>query len=212
MAPRPPLTIIKCPNVILLLHGFNSSRGNKAEEIKEFLFENNLEKEYELIAPQLDYEPRRAIREINKIIRTNKHRKVYLIGTSLGGFYANYFRAKFSDKFLYVHSINPSWKPSQSLYPYKNQVLQNFKTEERWEFKESYISQFEEFENFIKSKLYSPLEKNYCIHLSKSDDVLKFDDMLHFLQKQKIAFIKKEYDSDHRFRKIKKVMELVIKV
>ena len=211
MAPRLPYSIKSYPNVIILLHGFNSGPGNKAKEIEEFLAERNLKEKYQLIAPQIDYIPKRARRDINKIIRQNRKRKVHLIGTSLGGFYANYFRAKFSEDFLYVHAINPSWEPSKSLADNKDKVLENFKTKEKWVFKEEYLSQLEELESFVKMNLNNPSLRNYYIHLSKSDEVLEFDTMLDFLEKQNIEYIKKEYDSDHRFRNIKEVMEHVIK-
>ena len=211
MAPRLPYSIKSYPNVIILLHGFNSGPGNKAKEIEEFLAKKNLKEEYQLIAPQIDYIPKRARRDINKLIRQNRRRNVHLIGTSLGGFYANYFRAKFSEDFLSVHAINPSWEPSKSLADNKDKVLENFKTKEKWQFKEEYLLQLEELESFVKMNLNSPSLRNYYIHLSKSDEVLEFDAMLDFLEKQNIEYIKKEYDSDHRFRNIKEVMEHVIK-
>ena len=196
--------------VIILLHGFNSAPGRKYEQIKSYLTDYNLNDEYELIAPKLDVNPKSAIQEINNLIITNKDKTVFLIGTSLGGFYANYFRAKFQGNFLYVHSINPSWTPSKSLRKYKNQELSNFKTHEVYLFKDSYLTQLEKFENFITSHLESPSKEHYSIHLSQSDEVLKFEIMLEFLNKKQIKFQKKEYESDHRFDKIKKVMKLLL--
>ena len=212
MTPRPnPITIKLHPNVIILLHGFNSGPGNKATEIKEFLIEKNLTDQYLLIAPQIDYIPNRARRDINKLIRQNKSSKVHIIGTSLGGFYANYFRAKFNEDFLSVHAINPSWEPSKSLANKKNQILENFKSNEKWEFKEEYLAQLEEQENFIKMHLKNCTCQNYHIHLSRSDEMLNFDKMLSYLEVNNTHFIKKEYDSDHRFRKIKDIMAHIIK-
>lgn len=212
MTPRPtPITIKFYPNVIILLHGFNSGPGKKATAIKEYLIEKNLTDEYLLIAPQIDHIPNRARRDINKLIRQNKTSKVHIIGTSLGGFYANYFRAKFNDDFLTVHAINPSWEPSKSLANKKNQILENFKSKEKWEFKEEYLTQLEEQENFIKMYLKSCTSQNYHIHLSKSDELLDFDEMLSYLEANCVHYIKKEYDSDHRFGKIKDIMAQIIK-
>ena len=44
MAPRLAYSIKSYPNVIILLHGFNSGPGNKAKEIEEFLSEKNLKR------------------------------------------------------------------------------------------------------------------------------------------------------------------------
>jgi hypothetical protein len=81
-----------------LLHGFNSGPGQKAEEINAYLKEYHLDADYELIAPQLSYEPKKAIDEINLLIEEHQTGSVFVIGTSLGGFYTNYFRAKFRDE------------------------------------------------------------------------------------------------------------------
>ena len=210
MTPRPSFIIKKCPNVILLIHGFNSAPGKKSKQIQEFLKENNLKHEYELIVPNLSGEPRSAIREINRIIRSNKGLKVHLIGTSLGGFYANYFRAKFKEDFLSVHAINPSWNPSDSLKLYKNKELINLKTQEKWTFKSKYLEQLIVFDGFIKKNISIPPHKDYYIHISKHDELLNFDKMFDFMEINKVPFQKTEYETDHRFDKIKEVMKFVI--
>jgi len=83
-------------NRIILLHGFNSGPGKKEEEIKAYLKEHLMEADYELIAPQLSYEPKKAIDEINRLIEEHQTGSVFVVGTSLGGFYTNYFRTKFN--------------------------------------------------------------------------------------------------------------------
>ena len=209
MTPRLTFTIKKCPNLIILLHGFNSAPGKKSKQIQEFLKENNLKHEFDLIVPKLSGEPRNAIREINRIIRSNKRLKVYLIGTSLGGFYANYFRAKFKEDFLTVHAINPSWNPSESLKLYKNKELKNLKTLEKWTFKGNYLEQCKEFEDFIKKNISIPPHGEHFIHISKHDELLNFDTMFNFMEINKVPFQKTEYETDHRFDKIKEVMKII---
>ena len=39
MSPQLPYSVTIPPNIIILLHGFNSAPGNKAKEIEEFLSE-----------------------------------------------------------------------------------------------------------------------------------------------------------------------------
>lgn len=210
MTPRPTLIIKKYPNVIILLHGFNSAPGKKTKQIQEFLQKNNLKQEYKIIAPKLSEEPRIAIREINRIIRSNRSIKVYLIGTSFGGFYANYFRAKFKENFLTVHAINPSWNPSDSLKLYKNKELKNLKTQEKWTFKSKYLEQCKEFESFIKKNMSIPPHRDYFIHISENDELLNFDKMFDFMEINNVPFQKNIYKTDHRFDKIQEVMKFVI--
>jgi predicted esterase YcpF (UPF0227 family) len=72
MSPKPSDPIRLKPNTINLLHGFNSAPRQKAEEITAFLEEHHLLDDYELIAPQLSYEPKIAIHAINQLIRKHK--------------------------------------------------------------------------------------------------------------------------------------------
>jgi predicted esterase YcpF (UPF0227 family) len=211
MSPKPSYPIRLHHKTIILLHGFNSAPGQKAEEITAFLEEQHLLDDYQLIAPQLSYEPQKAIRAINQLIRQHKSVKVYVIGTSLGGFYANYFRAKFrDDENVIVHAINPSWTPSVSLKQYSNQELENFKTKEKWVFTSGYLVQLEDFETFITTHLKQFQGSNYSVHLANSDELLVFDEMLDYLKEHQVPHQLYHYDTDHRFGEIRKVMGRVI--
>jgi hypothetical protein len=99
---------------ILLLHGFNSAPENKKAIINQWLIDNNLSDRIDLIAPQLNYNPNEAIKQIGSIIQEH-YGNIIVIGTSLGGFYANYVRAMNQTDQIKVHAINPSWSPSLSL-------------------------------------------------------------------------------------------------
>ena len=211
MTPKKKIIVDRCPNVILLLHGFNSAPGKKSIQIELFLDENKLKRDYKLITPKLNEEPRIAISQINKLIISNKNKKVHLIGTSLGGFYAIFFKAKFKKDFLTIHTINPSWRPSESLKTYKNKELKNLKTREKWTFKKKYLEQFTMFESFIEKNICIPPHNEYYIHISKHDELLNFDKMFDFLEINKIPFQKTEYETDHRFDKIKDVMKILTK-
>jgi uncharacterized protein len=206
---RPTYTIKLKPNTIILLHGFNSAPGNKAQVIEQYLQEKQLEDDYLLIAPQLPTEPLKAIREINQLIRQHKSGKVYVMGTSLGGFYANYFRAKFKDEQVIVHSINPSWNPSSSLKTALNQELTNFKTNEKWVFQQEYIDQLKELENFVIENLKNFKGNNYFLHLAENDELLDFSGLLSYLQKEQVPHKIYHYDTNHRFEKMEEFLERI---
>ena len=211
MSPKPSYPIRLYHNTIILLHGFNSAPGQKAEEITAFLKEHHLLDDYQLIAPQLSYEPQKAIRAINQLIRQHKSGKVYAIGTSLGGFYANYFRAKFHNvENVLVHAINPSWNPSSTLLHALNQELENYKTKEKWVFTSDYLAQLEDFETFITTHLKQYQGNNYSVHLANSDELLHFDNLLDYLKEHQVPHQLFHYDTDHRFGEIRKVMGTVI--
>jgi predicted esterase YcpF (UPF0227 family) len=193
-------------NRIILLHGFNSGPGQKAEEINAYLKEYHLDADYELIAPQLSHEPKEAIDEINRLIEEHQTWSIFVVGTSLGGFYTNYFRAKFRDERVVEHAINPSWRPTQTLLPAKDTVQENFKTGEKWIFTSEYMDQLEEFEHFVLTNLKNYKGNRYAIHLVTEDELLNFDELRLYMEENEVNPDLYFYETDHRFGNIKEVM------
>jgi predicted esterase YcpF (UPF0227 family) len=193
-------------NRIILLHGFNSGPGQKAEEINAYLKEYHLDADYELIAPQLSHEPKEAIDEINRLIEEHRTGTIFVVGTSLGGFYTNYFRAKFRDERVVAHAINPSWRPTQTLLPAKDTVQENFKTGEKWIFTSEYMDQLEEFEHFVLTNLKNYKGNRYAIHLATEDELLNFDELRLYMEENEVNPDLYFYETDHRFGNIKEVM------
>jgi len=193
-------------NRIILLHGFNSGPGQKAEEINAYLKEYHLDADYELIAPQLSHEPKEAIDEINRLIEEHQAGSIFVVGTSLGGFYTNYFRAKFRDERVVAHAINPSWRPTQTLLPAKDTVQENFKTGEKWIFTSEYMDQLEEFEHFVLTNLKNYKGNRYAIHLATEDELLNFDELRLYMEENEVNPDLYFYETDHRFGNIKEVM------
>jgi predicted esterase YcpF (UPF0227 family) len=193
-------------NRIILLHGFNSGPGQKAEEINAYLKEYHLDADYELIAPQLSHEPKEAIDEINRLIEVHQTGSIFVVGTSLGGFYTNYFRAKFRDERVVAHAINPSWRPTQTLLPAKDTVQENFKTGEKWIFTSVYMDQLEEFEHFVLTNLKNYKGNRYAIHLVTEDELLNFDELRLYMEENEVNPDLYFYETDHRFGNIKEVM------
>lgn len=199
-------------NTIILLHGFNSAPGNKAKVIEQYLDQHQLQNEFSLIAPQLNVEPSKAIHQINDIINQYRQEKfkVYIIGTSLGGFYANYFRSKFFDDNIIVHPINPSWNPSQTLAQNIGQEIVNFKTNEKWVFKETYIDQLIDFECHVKDNLKNYKGKNYSLHLAKNDELLDFSQLFDYLNQYQVPYELYYYDTNHRFERMEDVLRVLL--
>ena len=193
-------------NRIILLHGFNSGPGQKAEEINAYLKEYHLDADYELIAPQLSHEPKEAIAEINLLIEEHRTGSIFVVGTSLGGFYTNYFRAKFRDEKVVAHAINPSWRPTQTLLPAKDTVQENFKTGEKWIFTSKYMDQLEEFEHFVLTNLKNYKGNKYAIHLATEDELLNFDELRSYMEENEVNPDLYFYETDHRFGNINEVM------
>jgi len=129
-----------------------------------------------------------------------------VVGTSLGGFYTNYFRAKFRDERVVTHAINPSWRPTQTLLPAKDTVQENFKTGEKWIFTSEYMDQLEEFEHFVLTNLKNYKGNRYAIHLATEDELLNFDELRLYMEENEVNPDLYFYETDHRFGNIKEVM------
>ena len=123
---------------IIYLHGFNSSK--ESETVK------TLEKIYgeKLISISYDYiNPDIAHNQIEKLIKDTweEDKNIILIGSSLGGFWANYFLQTLHLKALL---INPSIKPSETIKKYLG-INKNFSTGKEFTLKES---DFEKYKNY----------------------------------------------------------------
>lgn len=70
---------------IIYLHGFGSNGSSSKGDILKSAFGN----EFNIITPTLSVNPKKAIQEITNLV-SNKGTYI-LVGTSLGGFYADYF-------------------------------------------------------------------------------------------------------------------------
>lgn len=191
---------------ILLLHGFNSAPGNKEKIIKEWLNANNLASNFNLIAPQLNNSPHEAIKQISEIIQEN-YGNIFVIGTSLGGFYATYVRSLNQSDAIKVHAINPSWSPGTTLSQEVNKSQENYKTGVKWQFSASYLNDLDQFEKEAKSELKNYKGTHYTLHLANSDECLDFSELLAYLDDNKIPNKTLYYNTNHRFEKVLEMLD-----
>ncbi len=177
---------------ILYIHGFNSAGyGDKINYLKEFFGDENV------ITPTLPYNPEKAIKLLEFLTQAIKEKdKLYIFGTSLGGFYALYLSDKFNVKSVI---INPSIDPYDSL---KNQVgpQKNFKTGEEYYFLKENL---ESLKNFYVKDL-EKLKSTVYIYLDEEDKLLD--------SKKTAAYFKGFHvvmypGGNHRFTHMKELIE-----
>lgn len=190
---------------ILLLHGFNSAPENKKAIINQCLIDNNLSDCIDLIAPQLNYNPNEAIKQIGSIIQEH-YGNIIVIGTSLGGFYANYVRAMNQTDQIKVHAINPSWSPSQSLKKEVNKAQVNLKTKDNWIFTDAHLNYLAHFEKACKVELKHYNGNHYTIHIANFDEVLTFDNMYDYLKDNNVPNKPYYYNTNHRFEVVNELL------
>lgn len=93
----------------LYLHGFLSSPSSQKAQQLRCYFQQHLTDD-ELLIPALPFEPAAAIQMAEQLVQQLKaqHQQVYLIGSSLGGFYATYLAEKYRVPAIL---INPAVRP-----------------------------------------------------------------------------------------------------
>jgi len=126
--------------VIIYLHGFNSSpRSGKAQQLKRYLDERG--KAGEFVCPQLSHRPDLAVAAVEAEISRQPEKKITLVGSSLGGFYATWLAEKHG---LRAVLINPAVDPHVGLRAYLG-PQQAFHGGESYELTEEHLQQWKEF-------------------------------------------------------------------
>lgn len=177
---------------ILYIHGFNSAGyGDKINYLKEAFGDENV------IAPTLPYKPDKAIKLLEFLTQAIKDKdKLYIFGTSLGGFYALYLSDKFNVKSVL---INPSIDPYNSL---KKQVgpQKNFKTDEEYYFSQENL---ESLKNFYVKDL-DKLKNIVYIYLDEEDELLDSKKTADYFKNFHVVMYP---GGNHRFTHMKELIE-----
>ncbi|WP_419769515.1 MAG: YqiA/YcfP family alpha/beta fold hydrolase [Candidatus Marinarcus sp.] len=168
--------------MIIYIHGFGSSGfGGKASLFKEE-FQN------EIILPSLSYVPTLAIDTLEQLIKLlmRKGEKLFLIGSSLGGYYAIYLANKYSLKAVL---INPAITPYDSLN--KMGMSTNYFDFSKFEVTPEHMQVLRKFEvqNILK-------QSNFLLLLQTGDTLLNYEDALDKFPKAKKVV---QEGGDHSF-------------
>lgn len=156
--------------MFLYIHGFRSvGLCHKGSILKSFAPTSLL--------PDLPYSPKLAIEFLQKLILENKDKKLCLIGSSLGGFYATYLAEKFQCKAVL---INPLVYAYEMLYPAIGKIDVVKKNESfLWS-----LDLVNELNAFKVKKINSSL---YFVLLQKGDSVLDYKIAKDFYKDSKMC-------------------------
>lgn len=95
--------------LLLYIHGFNSSpRSEKALEVRQFIEAGQLAVDYDV--PALPDYPDESYRQLVELLQSQAGRRVALIGSSMGGFFATVLARQFG---LRAALVNPAIRPSE---------------------------------------------------------------------------------------------------
>ncbi len=181
--------------MVLYIHGFSSNgEGSKAQSFRDYF--KSIDEPY--FAPSLSNIPDLAIKTLEEIIQTYNE-EIYLIGSSLGGFYATYLADKYGLKTVL---INPSIFPYKTLNSYVG-LNPNFYDNSSFEWKESHLEMLKKYE------VTDIDEKLFTLFIQKGDELLNFQEAVDRFKNAKV-FI--EDGGSHRFDNIEKYYHLISKL
>ena len=182
---------------ILYFHGFaSSSDSDKARIIKSYI--SKVSKKINMITPDLSNNFKEANNQINKLIDENKKDYVFM-GSSLGGYYANFFGSINNSK---VILINPAIPPLKGFEEYLGEN-QNYSTGER------FIVTKEDIK-FLRSLEIKELnnQKNILVLLESGDEVLNFIETVKYFQGSNIDIT---FGGNHSYESIETKLEKIVK-
>lgn len=193
---------------ILYLHGFASIGNNPKSEALREAFEGL---GHTVLAPDLPVDPTEVRNKLDRIIRKAEFLSgfpIVMVGTSLGGFWANLMAQIWHEPCVLV---NPSVKPSETMEPRVGEELFNYATGEPVEVTRLDIKKFKRCED-LAAKLEN--SKRTTVFLAKDDEVLDWHEAAAYFAADSVKIIKE--DGGHRFEKhwpevIKKIEEIIAK-
>lgn len=154
---------MKNKDLILYIHGWNSYKdARKAVLLKN---EINSSKNFEVDSITLKSHPKEAIQQLSNYIEDHKEqRKVHLIGSSLGGYYATFLSERYN---LKAAMINPAvW----AYKIFKNDMgsNENLNTGEKYFIDDLWVQSLKDI--FIENIT----GKNYLVLLQTGDQTLNY--------------------------------------
>ncbi|MBR7799346.1 YqiA/YcfP family alpha/beta fold hydrolase [Undibacterium fentianense] len=183
--------------MILYLHGFRSSPASYKAQVLAAHF-LALGRNNEFACPQLPASPKLAIELAQTLIDEKPLEKCTIIGSSLGGYYANFLAEKNDCKAIL---LNPAVKPPRDLEKYVG-MQTAYHSEELFEFKEEYLEELKQFE--VEQ---ITLPKRYLLIAATGDEVLDWREMqMHYAQAQQLII----QGSDHGISEFPDYLEQIL--
>lgn len=160
--------------MIIYLHGFNST-GDSA---KGQALKSALGGEISFYTPTYNYDPALSVSDLRTFIQDTIQQHTddeprMIIGSSLGGFYAQYLARKFTD--FKVVLINPALGPIDTLQNHLGEN-ENFYSGEKYILKQYHL---DELDKYTISSPCSPVVPTLVL-INKADEVIDY----HFAYKQ----------------------------
>ena len=153
--------------LLLYIHGFLSSpQSYKAQQLQQWLRDNMPHIEY--CCPLLTPYPEECATALISIVERaqQEQRPVYLMGSSLGGFWATYLAERYH---LPAILINPAVDAVNLIPQYAEQTLHNYHTDDVYYLKSDDLAQLARYDTFTIAD-----PANYWLLVQTADETLDY--------------------------------------
>ena len=159
--------------LVVYLHGFRSSpNSSKAVKTKEAIkAHSTMSDPIHWYCPQLLASPKQSMDMVIEYIQANPFDRLIVIGSSLGGFYANYLAERYQCKAV---TLNPAVRAPRELAPHVG-MMTAYDSDEPFDFRPEYI---DELCALQVERLVRP--ENYFLIAAKGDELLDWKEMVDF--------------------------------
>ncbi|UTO19643.1 esterase [Acinetobacter sp. Z1] len=149
---------------IIYLHGFRSSpMSKKGQQLYQYCAQFD---DVDVHLPDLNQSPELVIAQISQLIESLTLQQVVLVGSSLGGFYATYFVAKYGCAAVLINPAMQPWQLFEDLFGIGQIPL---KVTESWTLD---IHQLQQLQSIAETKL-NHADK-ILVLLQQGDEVLDY--------------------------------------
>lgn len=181
-------------SLLLYIHGFLSSpASHKAQQVAGWLEQNKPGVDY--ACPALTAYPDEAVARLEAAVEQHLPRPVYLLGSSLGGYYATHLAEKYD---LPAVLINPAVAPYRLIGDYLDKDLQNYHNQERYRLGHQH---FEVLRALEIDRLQYP--DNFWLMVQTGDETL---DYRHAVEKYRGCRQLVEEGGDHSFQNFQRYL------
>jgi len=159
--------------LVVYLHGFRSSpNSSKAVKTKEAIKAlSTMSNPIHWYCPQLLASPKQSMDMVIEYIQANPVDRLIVIGSSLGGFYANYLAERYQCKAV---TLNPAVRAPRELAPHVG-VMTAYDSDEPFDFRPEYIDELCALQVECLDR-----PENYFLIAAKGDELLDWKEMVDF--------------------------------
>jgi uncharacterized protein len=179
---------------LLYIHGFLSSPlSYKARQTQSWLSTNH--PEIDFYCPQLPPYPAQTQAILQTLVENLYPRPVYLMGSSLGGFWATWLAEKYD---LRAILINPAVRPQDFMPAYLKVDLKSYHTDDSYRLHSGHIDEI------IAADIPVTRKSNYWLLVQTGDETLDYRQAVHKYANCKQTI---EEGGDHSFQGFERYLE-----